>query len=165
MKFKEFLEERVKDEVCFDLCVEDIDDIVSATICPESGWNVSNWCITSAFRGVLDAECEIIPDSIESKYGSYLVELKGVSYTVANSFALSLGGHIVTEEALKKLTTGVAGVNTSDVDLLKTRMNLLKLQHNGIAVNAAVESINQRFTNMLSESWRILNETEKVVSE
>ena len=165
MKFKEFLEERVKDEVGFDLCVEGISDPVQATICPEKDWNVSNWYITNTFHDMLDAECEIIPGSIESKYGSYLVELKGVSYTAANSFALSLGGHITTEEALKKLTTGVAAVNTSDVDLLKTRMNLLKLQHNGIAVNAAVESINQRFTNMLSESWRILNETEKVVSE
>lgn len=165
MKFKEFLEERVKDEVCFDLCVEGIDDIVSATICPESDWNVSNWCITNAFHGVLNAECEIIPDSIESKYGSYLVELKGVSYTAANNFALSLGGHITTEAAVKKLTTGVAVVNADDIDLLRLCMDLLKLQHNGIAVNAAVESINQRFTNMLSESWHILKETEKVVSE
>lgn len=165
MKFREFLEERVKDEVGFDLCVEGISDPVSATICPEKDWNISNWYLSNVFYGVLEAECEIIPDSIESKYGSYLVELKGVTYTEANRFALCLGGHIVTEEELEKLTTGVATVNVKDIELLKLRMNLLERWHSDLAAKATVESINQRFTNFLRDSWRILNETEKVVGE
>ena len=88
-----------------------------------------------------------------------------MTYTEANRFALCLGGHIVTEEELEKLTTGVATVNVKDIELLKLRMNLLERWHSDLAAKATVESINQRFTNFLRDSWRILNETEKVVGE